>query len=81
MDCDSFVLNIRTQNTINDLKILKKLFDFSNLNKNRELLRNRNQTVVGDFEIETPEKNLIVWVQISKERDIFFSTWKKIFIS
>ena len=37
MGCDSFVLRIRTQNLINDLKDTEILFDFSNLNENHEL--------------------------------------------
>ena len=37
MGCDSFVLGIRTQNLINDLKDTEILFDFNNLNENHEL--------------------------------------------
>ena len=36
MDCDSFVLSIRTDNVINDLKNLEDLFDFRNLNKDHQ---------------------------------------------
>ena len=49
MDCESFVFSIETQNTINDLKKLEDLFDFSNLNENHELFRNQNKKVVGKF--------------------------------
>ena len=59
MDCDSFVLSIKTQNIINDLKNLEDLFDFSNLNKNHELFSNKNKKVVGKFKIETPEN---IWI-------------------
>ena len=59
MDCDSFVLSIETQNIIDDLKNLEDLFDFSNLNKNHELFRNKNKKVVGKFKIETPEN---IWI-------------------
>ena len=59
MDCDSFVLSIETQNIINDLKTLQDLFDFSNLNENREMFSNNNRKFVGKFKIETPEN---VWI-------------------
>ena len=38
MDCDSFLLSIRTQNVCIDFKNLQNLFDFSNLVENHELL-------------------------------------------
>ena len=59
MDCDSFVLSIKTQNKNNDLKNPEELFDFSNLNENHELFSNKNKKVVGEFKIETPEN---VWI-------------------
>ena len=59
MDCDSFVLSIETENIINDLKNLEKLFDFSNLDKNHELFSNKNKKVVGKFKIETPKN---IWI-------------------
>ena len=59
MYCDSFVLSIETENIINDLKNLEDFFDFSNLNKNYELLSNKNKKVVGKFKIETPEN---IWI-------------------
>ena len=45
MDCDSFVLSIRTRNIIKDLKNLEELFDLSNLNKTREIYINNNETL------------------------------------
>ena len=39
MDTDSFVLRVNTKDIIKDLKNLENLFDFSNLDKNDELLR------------------------------------------
>ena len=36
MDCDIFVLSIKIENIINDLKNLEYLFDFSNLDKHHE---------------------------------------------
>ena len=59
MDCDSFVLSIETDNIINDLKNLKNLFDFSNLDKDHELFSNENKKVIGKFKIETPEN---IWI-------------------
>ena len=59
MDCDSFVLSIKSENIINDLKNLEDLFDFSNLNKNHDLFSNKNKKVVGKFKIETPEN---IWI-------------------
>ena len=54
MDCDSFVLSIRTQNIVIDSKNLEGLFDFTNLDENHELFSNKNNTVLGNFRIETP---------------------------
>ena len=59
MDCDSFVLSIKTPNIIDELKNLKELFDFSSLNENHELFINKNKKVVGKFKTETPEK---IWI-------------------
>ena len=54
LDCDSFVLSIRTQKLIDELQNLEDLFDFSNLNKSHELYSNENKKAVGNFETETP---------------------------
>ena len=43
MDTDSFVLCVITTDSINDLKNLKDIFDFSNLNKDHELFSNKNK--------------------------------------
>ena len=59
MDCDSFLLSIKTQNIIDDLKNLEYLFDCSNLDKNLELISNKNEKVVGKFKKETPEN---IWI-------------------
>ena len=58
MDCDSFVLSIRTKNIINDLKNLEHIFDFSGLDENHELFSNKKK-VFGKFKIETP-KNVFI---------------------
>ena len=46
MDTDSFVLSIISSNIIKDLKIDKNLLDFSSLNKNHELFRNKNKKIL-----------------------------------
>ena len=59
MDCDSFVLSIKTENIIDDLKNLEVLFDFSNLDKSHEFFRNKNKKVVGKFKKGTPKN---IWI-------------------
>ena len=49
MDCDSFVLSIKTENKIKDIKILEDIFVFSNLDVNHELFSNKNKKVIGIF--------------------------------
>ena len=45
---------MKTQNIIKDLKSLEDIFDFSNLDENHELFRNKNKKVIGKFKIEIP---------------------------
>ena len=52
MDCDSFVLSFRERDINNDLKNLEYLFDFSNLDKNYELLSNKNGKVFVYLELK-----------------------------
>ena len=59
MDCDSFVLSIKSENIIKDLKNLEDIFDFSNMDENHELYSEKNKKVLGKFKIET-SKNLFV---------------------
>ena len=40
---------------IKDLLNLKDLFDFINLNKDHELLSNKNKKMVAEFKSETPK--------------------------
>ena len=40
MDCDSFVLSLKAENVIKDLKNFEDMFDFSNLDKDHELFSN-----------------------------------------
>ena len=56
MDCDSFVLSIRTKNNNSDLKNLEHFFDSSNLGKYHELFIDNKNKVAGNFKIESPEK-------------------------
>ena len=55
MDTDSFVLSVSTKEIIKDLKNLKDIFDFSNLDKIHQVFSNKNKKVIGKFEIETPK--------------------------
>ena len=59
MDCDSFVLSIKSENIIKDLKNLEDIFDFSNIDANHELYSEKNKKVLGKFKIETP-KNIFI---------------------
>ena len=53
MDTDSFVLSVNTKDIIKDLKLLEKIFDFSNLDENHELFSNKNKKVIGKFKVKT----------------------------
>ena len=59
IDKDAFVLSLKTQDIIKDLKNLEDIFDFSNLDKNHELFSNKNQKVLGKYKIETPKSVFI----------------------
>ena len=59
MDCDSFILSIKSENIIKDLKNLEDIFDFSKIDENHELYSERNEKVLGKFKIETP-KNVFI---------------------
>ena len=59
MDCDSFILSIKSENVIKDLKNLEDVFDFSNIDENHELYSEKNKNVLGKFKIETP-KNIFI---------------------
>ena len=59
LDTHAFVLSVNTNDIIEDLKNLGDIFDFSNLDKNHELLSNKNKKVFGKIKIETP-KNINV---------------------
>ena len=59
MDTDSFVLNVKTKDSIKDLKNLEELFDFSNLNENYELFSSKKKNVIGIFKIKIPKN---IWI-------------------
>ena len=59
IDCDSFVLSIKSENIIKDLKNLEDIFDFSNIDENHELYSEKNKKILGKFKIETP-KNIFI---------------------
>ena len=43
MDTDSFVLSVNTKDVIKDLRNLKDIFDFSNLDKTHEIFSKKKQ--------------------------------------
>ena len=59
MDCDSFVLSLKTENVIKDQKIPDDIFDFSNLHETHDIFSNKNKQLIGKFKIETPKNNWI----------------------
>ena len=59
MDCDSFILSIKSEKFNKDLKNLENIFDFSNKDENHELYSEKNKKVLGKFKIETP-KNIFI---------------------
>ena len=59
IDCDSFILSIKSENIIKDLKNLEDVFDFSNLDENHKLYSEKNKKVIGKFKKETP-KNIFI---------------------
>ena len=59
MGCDSFILSIKSENIIKDLKNLEDIFDFSNIDENHELYSKKNKKVLVKFKIETP-KNIFI---------------------
>ena len=63
MDCDSFVLSIKSENIIKDLKNLEDIFDFSNIYENHELYSEKNRKVLGKFKIITP-KNIYIYMNL-----------------
>ena len=61
MDCDSFILSIKSESIIKDLKNLEDIFDFSNIDEDHELYSEKNKKVLGKFKIETP-RNIYIYI-------------------
>ena len=59
LDTDSFVLSVNTKEKIRDLKSLEDTIDFSYLDKNHELLSNKNKRRIGKFQVEKPKH---IWI-------------------
>ena len=59
MDTDSFIFSVNTRDIIEDLKNSEDMFDFSNLDKNHEIISKKNKKVFGKFKIETPKT---IWI-------------------
>ncbi len=51
-DTDSFILSVKTEDIIEDLKNLSEHFDFSNVDKDCELYSEVNKKVIGKFKSE-----------------------------
>ena len=49
MDTDSFVLSVNTKDITKNLKNLEDIFDFSNLDENHELFRDKIRKILGNF--------------------------------
>ena len=54
IDTGGMILSMKTPTIIKDLKKLKDIFDFSNLDEKHELYGNKNKKVIGKLKIETP---------------------------
>ena len=55
LDTGSFVLSMKTENIIKDLKNSGNLFVFSNLDENDDLFSFKNKKVINKIKIETPK--------------------------
>ena len=76
IDCDIFVLRIRTQIFGNDSKQPENLFNFRNLNNNLEKFKNKSKKTLGNFKNATPKVIWIVEFISSKNKRFFFSMSK-----
>ena len=59
MDTDSNMIGLSTKEIIKDLESLENLFDCSILYENHQLISKKNEKVIGEYKIETPENNCI----------------------
>ena len=79
MDKDSFILSIKTEDLIKDLKYFQNDFDFSELDENHELYDTINEKVIGKLKIETsPIIDLDNFVALrSKSNSFSYKTLQK----
>ena len=56
---DGMILSMRTENIIKDLKNLEDINDFSNLDENHEIYKNKNKQIIGRLKIECPKN---IWI-------------------
>ena len=65
IDTDGIILSMRTENFIEDLKILEDMFDFSNLDENHEIFSNKNKKYMANLKLKPLKMsgltNLFVW--------------------
>ena len=59
IDTDAFVLSVKTNDFIRDLKNLEDIFNFSNLDQNHVIFSNINKQLIGFFKIEIPKS---IWI-------------------
>ena len=59
IDTDGIVSSFNAKDVVKDLKNLEDLFDFSNLDENHELFKNKKKKLIGKLKIETPKINWI----------------------
>ena len=52
-DTDSLLFNVKTENVYEDMKLNKKVYDFSNYPENHELYSIKHKAAVGRFKDET----------------------------
>ena len=53
------ILSMKTQNIFNNMKNLEDIFDFSNIDENRELFREKNEKLIVKFKVECPRN---IWI-------------------
>ena len=57
MDCDSFVLSLKTENVFKELRNLEDVFDLSNLDENHELFSNqKTEKILVSFKLKLLKK-------------------------
>ena len=59
MDCDTFVLSLKTEKFNEDFKILEDIFELSNLDEHHEIFSNKNKKVIDKIKTENPK---FIWI-------------------